>query len=59
MFTSLAPPLFSRARRESVTMPAPPALPATAPLLMSDCATPLHGETLLSLLWKRMDGAED
>ena len=25
------------------------------PVLMADCTTPLAGETLLSLLWKRWD----
>lgn len=25
------------------------------PVLMADCATPLAGETLLSLLWRRWD----
>lgn len=25
------------------------------PVLMADCATPVAGETLLSLLWKRWD----
>ena len=29
------------------------------PVLMADCTTPLAGETLLSLLWKRWDRDED
>jgi hypothetical protein len=29
--------------------------PRDGPVLMADCATPLAGETLLSLLWKRWD----
>jgi hypothetical protein len=32
--------------------------PRDGPVLMADCATPLAGETLLSLLWKRW-GRED
>jgi hypothetical protein len=28
------------------------------PVLMADCTTPIAGETLLSLLWKRWDGPE-
>jgi hypothetical protein len=27
----------------------------SGPVLMADCTTPLAGETLLSLLWKRWD----
>ncbi|MCK0095907.1 hypothetical protein MWU60_10045 [Yoonia sp. F2084L] len=41
----------------SVPLPAP--VPFGAPVLISDCVNPLAGETLLSLLWKRMDLAPD
>ena len=34
-------------------MPAP--VPFAAPVLIGDCATPLAGETVLSLLWRRME----
>ncbi len=27
----------------------------TTPVLIGDCVTPLAGETILSLLWKRLD----
>jgi hypothetical protein len=36
-------------------MPLPAPVPFGAPVLISDCVNPLAGETLLSLLWKRMD----
>ncbi|MGR3485556.1 MAG: hypothetical protein ACU0BF_09435 [Paracoccaceae bacterium] len=39
-------------RPEAVPLP-PPAL-GLAPLLITDCATPVGGETLLSLLWTRL-----
>ena len=32
--------------------------PFAAPVLISDVATPLAGETLLSLLWKRLDRSD-
>ena len=44
---------WRRERREAVTLPAPVVL--SAPVFISDCATPLAGETVLSLLWKRLD----
>ena len=51
--------LIPRVRRETAqTLPLPHPVPFGAPVLISDCASPLAGETLLSLLWKRMDGAE-
>ena len=50
-------PLFQRAqRREAVTLPAP--VPFAAPVFISDCASPLAGETVLSLLWRRLDRDE-
>ena len=30
----------------------------SGPVLMADCTTPLAGETLLSLLWKRWDSED-
>lgn len=50
-------PKVSRQERASVPLPAP--VPFGAPVLISDCVNPLAGETLLSLLWKRMDGSQD
>jgi hypothetical protein len=29
--------------------------PYAGPVFISDCITPLGGETLLSLMWKRLD----
>lgn len=39
---------------QDIPLPAP-VLIAT-PVLIGDCATPLAGETVLSLLWKRLSG---
>ncbi len=44
-------PAISKARVASVPSPAPQ--PVGPPVLISDCTSPLAGETLLSLLWKR------
>ncbi len=33
----------------------PPPVAFGAPVLIADCVTPMSGETLLSLLWKRLD----
>ncbi|WP_108813609.1 hypothetical protein [Loktanella sp. Alg231-35] len=49
-FTSI--PCVAKAPHDSVPLPAP--VPFGAPVLISDCANPLAGETLLSILWKRM-----
>ena len=46
------------ARDTAETLPLPHPVPFGAPVLISDCVNPLAGETLLSLLWKRMDGAD-
>lgn len=46
-------PHVAKPARASVPLPAP--VPFGAPVLISDCVNPLAGETLLSLLWKRMD----
>jgi hypothetical protein len=47
------PPRVARDKPASMPLPAP--VPFGAPVLISDCVNPLAGETLLSLLWKRMD----
>lgn len=46
--------LFTRAaaRPEPMTLPKPQ--PLGAPVLIYDCVTPVGGETLLSLVMKRM-----
>lgn len=44
-------------RTDTVSLPKPQ--PLTSPVLITDCATPLAGETLLSLLWKKLDCQED
>jgi hypothetical protein len=49
-------PRVVKQERPSVPLPAP--IPFGAPVLISDCVNPLAGETLLSLLWKRMDGSQ-
>ncbi|PJI86296.1 hypothetical protein BC777_2664 [Yoonia maricola] len=46
-------------RQERASLPLPAPVPFGAPVLISDCVNPLAGETLLSLLWKRMDGSGD
>ena len=51
----IAPPFIApRQPREAkgVTLPKPQ--PFGAPVFMMDAVTPLAGETVLSLLWKRM-----
>ncbi len=51
--------MIPRVRRQAAeALPLPHPVPFGAPVLISDCASPLAGETLLSLLWKRMDGAD-
>ena len=45
-WTAAAP----RPAPEEIALPAP--VPFDAPVLIGDCATPLAGETVLSLLWK-------
>ncbi len=50
-------PLVAKRQDEAVPLPAP--VPFGAPVLISDCVNPLAGETLLSLLWKRMAGDDD
>ena len=43
------------AERADNTVPLPAPVPFGAPVLIADCVSPLAGETLLSLLWKRLD----
>ena len=46
---------FPNARpQEAASVPLPKPVPVGAPVLISDCITPLVGETVLSLLMKRM-----
>lgn len=40
-------------------LPLPKPQPFTAPVLIGDCASPLAGETVLSLLWKRLERDSD
>jgi hypothetical protein len=49
-------PHTTRAKLASMPLPAP--VPFGAPVLISDCVNPLGGETLLSLLWKRLEQQE-
>ncbi|MBT8411527.1 MAG: hypothetical protein KJP02_07005 [Octadecabacter sp.] len=44
-------------RADTVRLPKPQ--PLASPVLITDCATTLAGETVLSLLWKRLDRRED
>jgi len=46
-------PPIARAPETRVPLSAP--VPFDAPVLIADAATPLADETLLSLLWKRLD----
>ncbi|MEY1557441.1 hypothetical protein AB3Y40_17575 [Yoonia sp. R2331] len=46
-----------KAETEALHLPAPVAF--DAPVLIGDCTTPLAGETLLSLLWKRLDDTNE
>lgn len=51
-------PAVSRpAKTAGVTLPKPQ--PLATPVLIGDCASPLAGETVLSLLWKRLDQPDD
>ena len=46
-------------RREAApALPLPHPVPFDAPVLLSDCASPLAGETLLGLIWKRMESPD-
>ena len=59
--TDTAVPYLPRISRTSSpkALPLPKPQPFGAPVLITDCVTPLGGETLLSLLMKRMMQAED
>ena len=46
-------PSTAQPTRETVHLPQPQFF--DAPVLISDCVNPLAGETLLSLIWKRLD----
>jgi hypothetical protein len=48
-------PRIERAKPATITLPKPVAI--GAPVLISDCNSPLAGDTLLGLLWKRMDAS--
>lgn len=48
-----AGPKIASARQAQTTLPKP--VPFSAPVLIGDCVTPLAGETVLSLLWKRSE----
>lgn len=48
----------TRPSKPTVALPKPSPVPVSAPVLIGDVATPLGGETLLSLLWKRMDAGD-
>jgi hypothetical protein len=43
--------------REEVTLPAP--MPFDAPVLIGDCISPLAGETVLSLIWRRLEARNE
>ena len=49
-------PAVARTRTAPVALPAPE--PFGAPVLISDCASPLAGQTVLALLWRRLDGSD-
>jgi len=46
-------PVVRRSRPATVPLPVP--VPFDAPVLIGDCITPLSGETILSLIWRRLD----
>ncbi|MDP5084929.1 MAG: hypothetical protein NWQ23_05865 [Yoonia sp.] len=50
-------PYVRQSKEARMVLPAP--VHFGAPVLISDCASPLAGETLLSLLWKRLDQSTD
>ncbi len=50
--------MIPQVRRDAAeTLPLPHPVPFGAPVLISDCVNPLAGETLFSLIWKRMEGS--
>ncbi|WP_342077972.1 hypothetical protein [Yoonia sp. SS1-5] len=46
-------PFIATRSTEETPLPAP--VPFGAPVLIGDCVSPLAGETILGLLWKRLD----
>ena len=50
-------PAPAKEREESLPLPAP--VPFSTPVLIGDCVTPLGGETVLSLIWKRIEGSRE
>ncbi|MEJ6405045.1 hypothetical protein [Yoonia sp. 2307UL14-13] len=50
-------PTVLREKPAQVTLPAPVLF--STPILISDCTSPLGGETILSLLWRRLDGSDE
>ncbi len=46
-------PRVARPKPAPIALPAP--VPFAAPVFIGDCVTPLAGETVLSLLWKRLE----
>lgn len=50
-------PRVRQTRAANVVLPAP--VPFGVPVLIGDCVSPLAGETLLSLLWKRLEKPSD
>ncbi|MFG5381565.1 MULTISPECIES: hypothetical protein [unclassified Yoonia] len=46
-------------RQKTASLPLPAPVPFGAPVLISDCVSPLAGETLLSLIWRRLDGTDE
>ncbi|MCF2871747.1 hypothetical protein L0664_11775 [Octadecabacter sp. G9-8] len=44
-----------RTRDTAQDVPLPKPQPFSAPVLIGDCVSPLAGETVLSLIWKRLD----
>lgn len=50
---TILPRLAKIPKTDSLPLPKPQ--PFAAPVFIGDCASPLAGETVLSLLWKRLD----
>ena len=50
-------PSVAAPETDDVVLPAPVAF--DTPVLIGDCVSPLVGETVLSLLWKRLDRAAE
>ena len=51
--------LLGAARERPASVPLPRPVPFGTPVVISDCITPLASETLLCLIWKRLDRAKD